>query len=111
MAGDGCSLTPGPLKSAPFQLFDIHGETVPVPLQKSDLVEPFAKEHKDITGHGVGTQFIADKAGKGIDPEAHICRFPVQVIATGIRKGKHGLMDKFSDKTRSDTFIKFHADP
>ena len=43
--------------------------------------------------------------------DTHICRFPVQIIATGIRKGKHGLMGKLSDKTRSDTFIKFHADP
>lgn len=83
MAGDGCSFTSGQLESAPFQLFDIHGKTVPVPLQKSDLVAPFTKKNKDITAHRIRAKLIADKAGKGMDPKTHIGGLVVKIVATG----------------------------
>ena len=83
MAGNACSLNPGQLKSTPFQLFDIHGKTIAVPLQKSDLIAPFAKENKDITAHRIRAKFIADKPGKGVDSKTHICGLTIKIIATG----------------------------
>lgn len=85
MACDGRSLTPGPFKSALFQLFDVHGKTVPVPLQKPDLVETLSKENKHVTAQRIGAEFIPDKACKRMDTEPHVRGGAVEKIPAGIR--------------------------
>lgn len=99
MAGDGCTVSLGPFKSALFQLFDIHGKPVTVPLQEPDLVEPLAQEYKHVTTQWVKAQFILDKPGKRMDPETHVCRFAIEKVPAGMGKRQHELLGQGLEKT------------
>ena len=79
----------------PFSSFlIIHGKTVIVPLQKTDLVLAFAQKYKHIPAHGVKVQFVPYQACQRVDAVTHIGRLAVKKITARIGKGQHRSVTK-----------------
>jgi hypothetical protein len=87
-----------PFKCALLQLLDIHGKSIAIPLQKTNLVAPFANKDKHIAAEWVAAQFVAHQSGKGIYAKPHVARGTVEIISAGVGNGQHLLLNKCLDK-------------